>query len=139
MEMQMTRHFFKHSLLPIASAFLLAGAAIGTVGAQDPQPKYQRDIPARLAKRAKVTEAEAAKTASAAVPNAQISSVELEDEGGKLLYSYDMKIPGKTGIEEVHVDAKSGKLLTKEHETPAAERTEAAQDAAAAKHAKKQP
>ena len=129
---------FKQSLLPIASAFLVVGAALTAAGAQDPLPTYQRDIPARLAKQAKVTETEAAKTAIASVPTGRISSVELEDEGGKLLYSYDIKVPGKTGIDEVHVDAKTGKLLTKEHETPAAEKKEAAQDAAA-KHTAKKP
>ena len=130
---------FKQSLLPITSAFALGVAAFAVAGAQDPQPKYQRDIPARLATQAKVTETEAAKTAIASVPTGRISSVELEDEGGKLLYSYDIKVPGKTGIDEVHVDAKTGKLLTKEHETPVAERKEAAQDAAAAKHTAKKP
>lgn len=134
----MTRQL-KQSLLPIATAAVLAAATFASAGAQDPQPKYPRDIPARLAKQARVSEADAAKVAMASVPNGRIAAVELEDEGGKLLYSYDFKVAGKTGIDEVHVDAKTGKLLTKEHETPAAEQKEAAQDAAAAKHTAKKP
>jgi uncharacterized membrane protein YkoI len=40
----------------------------------------------------------------------------LEREGGTLLYSFDIAVPGKTGITEVHVDAQSGAVLRVEEE-----------------------
>jgi uncharacterized membrane protein YkoI len=51
--------------------------------------------------------------------------VELEDEGGRLIYSYEIKVPGRSGIEEVNVNAKTGAVVNTEHETPASERGEA--------------
>jgi hypothetical protein len=35
------------------------------------------------------------------------------------MYSHDIKVAGKPGVEEVHVDAVSGKILKHEHENPA--------------------
>jgi uncharacterized membrane protein YkoI len=91
---------------------------------------YKKDIPDSLAKLAKVTEAAAAKTALSKVPNGKIQSVELEREAGKLLYSYDIKVAGKTGIEEVRVNAADGLVVGNvEHESPAVEKKEAAAEA----------
>jgi uncharacterized membrane protein YkoI len=97
------------------------------------QTSYKKDVPAALAKVAKVTEAEAAVTAQARIPNGKIQGVELEREGGKLIYSYDIKTAEKSGIDEVHVDAMTGKLIAFDHESPAAEKKEAKADAKAAK------
>ncbi|MEO8621224.1 MAG: hypothetical protein ABI625_09170 [bacterium] len=44
-----------------------------------------------------------------------------------------MKVAGKSGIDEVNIDALSGKLVSHEHESPAAEKAEARADAKAAK------
>ncbi len=35
---------------------------------------------------------------------------------GRLIYSYDIKVAGKPGIEEVHVDAMTGAVIATEHE-----------------------
>lgn len=118
---------------------LLATAALAsTAGAQG---SYKKDIPDSLAKHAKVTEAAAAATAQARVPKGKIESMELEREKGKLIYSFDIKTEGKSGIDEVNVDATTGKILLFEHESPKAEKKEAAADAKAAKKAehKKKP
>lgn len=95
------------------------------------QASYTREIPDSLKAHAKIAEEAAAKTALTKVPKGEIASVELEREKGKLLYSYDIKVPGKKGVEEVHVDAVTGKFLSKEHETPDAEKKEAAEEAKA--------
>ena len=100
------------------------------------QAAYKRDLPDSLQSQAKVTEETAAKTALAKVPKGTISSVELEREKGKLLYSYDITVPGQKGVEEVHVDAMTGKYLSKEHESAAAEKKEAAEEAKEGKAAK---
>jgi hypothetical protein len=100
------------------------------------QATYKRDLPDSLQAKAKITEEAAAKTALAKVPKGTIESVELEKEKGKLLYSYDITVPGQKGVEEVHVDAMTGKYLSKEHESAAAEKKEAAEEAKEGKAAK---
>lgn len=89
-----------------------------------------------LLKMAKVTPAAASATALARVPNGRVQSAELEKEDGKLLYSFDIKVAGKSGIEEVQVDAMTGAVLSAEHETPADEAKEAKEDKAKAAKAK---
>ena len=80
-----------------------------------------------------MTIAEARAMAHRTVPNAKIQTGEIEREGGKLIYSFDMKTAGKPGIDEVNIDAMTGKLIANQHETPAAEKTEAKADAKARK------
>ena len=118
-------------------AGIVLAAAAGFAGAQG---AYKREVPAALAKKAKITEDIAAKAAMARVPKGEIQTVELEEEKGKLIYSYDIKVPGKTGIDEVGVSALTGKVVAYSHETPADEKKEAAADAKpAAKKAGKTP
>ena len=90
-----------------------------------------------LQKEAKITEAAARATALQQVPNGTVKSNELEREHGKLIYSYDITVPGKTGIEEVNVNAIDGTVVAKQHETPKSEKAEAAKEAKEKKAAKK--
>jgi len=80
---------------------------------------------AALRKQAKITEAAAKATALAAVPGATVKSSELEKEKGKLIWSFDLTVAGKKGVEEVNVDAMTGKVIAKEHEDAKAEKAEA--------------
>jgi uncharacterized membrane protein YkoI len=101
-----------------------AGAQ-ATAGTQaTPQPKT--DIPAALAKKAKISLDSARTIATHRVPNATIASQELERENGRLIYSFDMKVAGKAGVEEVNVNALNGRIVGVSHEGPAAEKKEAA-------------
>jgi uncharacterized membrane protein YkoI len=84
---------------------------------------------ATLQKEAKISEADARATALKQVPNGTVKSSELEREHGKLIYSYDITVPGKTGIDEVNINAMDGSVVAKQHETPKAEKSEAAQEA----------
>jgi uncharacterized membrane protein YkoI len=82
---------------------------------------------AQASRVAKISLAEAEKTALASLhssTNASISSAELEAEHGCLLWSFDLKIAGKTGVQEVQVDAGDGKVLSVTHETSQQEATE---------------
>jgi uncharacterized membrane protein YkoI len=81
---------------------------------------------AALQREAKISEETARATALAQVPNGTVKSSELEREHGKLIYSYDISVPGKTGIEEIAVNAIDGSVVAHEHETPKMERKEAA-------------
>jgi len=120
-------------------ASLAAVAAIAFVGSvSQAQGSYKKELPDSLTKAAKISESVAAIAAQARVPNGKIEVVELERENGKLLYSYDIKTAGKSGIDEVHVDAMTGKVVGFVHESPSTEKKEAAEDAKAAK-AKKKP
>jgi uncharacterized membrane protein YkoI len=84
---------------------------------------------ATLLKEAKVSEATARATALARVPNGSVKSSEIERENGKLIYSFDITVPGKTGIEEVNVNAIDGSVVGQEHETPKSEKKESAAEA----------
>jgi len=100
----------------------LALAALFTVGsgvavAQQPTATYQRDVPDSLAAHAKISEDSARAVALRRVPGGMIQELELEREGGKLVYSFDIKVARKAGITEVQVDALTGKIVSVEHET----------------------
>jgi uncharacterized membrane protein YkoI len=104
------------------------------------KPSYKKTLPDSLARQAKIAEAAAATTALAKVPNGKISSVELEREDGKLLYSYDIKVAGKPGVDEVHVDAITGAVIGNVvHESVAVQKMEAKDKKAATKTTKKPP
>ena len=105
--------------LLLASALLVAGTSLR---AQETKPAAKGQ--AALRREAKIAEADARKTALAAVPGGRVRSHELEREKGKLIYSYDIKVAGKAGIEEVNVDAITGAIVAHEHEDAAAEAKE---------------
>jgi DNA-directed RNA polymerase alpha subunit len=71
-----------------------------------------------LLQKAKITVDAATSIAQAKVPKGKIVSAEIEEEEGKLIFSFDVKTVGKRGIDEVNVDAVNGKVLSVQHETP---------------------
>ena len=74
---------------------------------------------------AKITGDSALKVARKRVPNSTMTSGELEKEHGKLVFSFDLAVAGKPGIEEVQVDAVSGAIVSVEHESAEEEAKEA--------------
>ena len=114
--------------LSIAATVLTLAAGAAPLFAQGPTPAYKRDLPAALMKQVKVNEVDAAKTAVAKIPNGHIQAVELENENGRLIYSYAIKVPNHSGIEEVNVNAKTGAVVNTEHENAASEAREAAEE-----------
>ena len=117
--------------LKFAFAALIAAAAIApSLHAQSATLKEEKP---GLLKKAKIKLENAAATAQGLVPKAKLSTAEIEEEGGKLIYSFDFKTDGKTGIDEINIDAMTGKQIGKiEHESPAAEKKEAKADSAKA-------
>ena len=90
-----------------------------------------------LLKKARIAVEAAIATAQAKVPKAKLKAAEIEEENGKLIYSFDFETAGKAGIDEVNIDAITGKQVgTVEHESPASEKKEAAADSAKAARAK---
>jgi len=117
-----------------AAMLTLGAAASASAQAAKATTKKEATSQAALRKEAKIAEADARKTALAAVPGGKVQSHELEREKGKLIYSYDIKVAGKSGIEEVNVDAMTGEIVAHEHEDA---KTEAKEKKAEAKEKKK--
>ncbi|HJP58610.1 MAG TPA: PepSY domain-containing protein [Gemmatimonadaceae bacterium] len=91
----------------------------------------KKETQADLQKEAKIPESDARATALKEVANGTVKSEELEREKGKLIYSYDITVPGKTGVEEVNVNAIDGSVAGKMHESAKTEQKEAKQEAKA--------
>src|SRR5438105_15139330 len=107
-----------------AAMLVLGAATSASAQAAKPATKKAATSQAALRKEAKVAEADARKTALAAVPGGKVRSHELERENGKLIYSYDIKVAGKSGIEEVNIDAMTGEIVAHQHEDAKAEAKE---------------
>ena len=106
----------------IIAALMLAWA--GTAAAKTAAPK--------------ITKERATQAALERAPGGKIESAELEDEGGKSVWSFDLRV-GKT-IREIQVDSGTGEIVSDKVETPKQEKDEKAHDkieaAAKAKAAK---
>ena len=85
---------------------------------------------AQPASRAKITRAQAEATALKRAPNGTVKEGELEEEHGRLVWSFDIARPGTRDLTEVHVDAITGKVVSTEIETPEHEAREAAAEKA---------
>src|SRR6476659_2387856 len=75
----------------------------------------------------KITMAQARVTALKKAPG-KVTSEELENEHGKLIYSFDIAT-SKTAITEVNVDALNGRIVAVQHENAAKEAAEKKQEA----------
>ena len=100
----------------IAATTTVAGAQGTTYNKSTAKPATQASTTAKphkrmkkaesqaaLLKEAKIAEADARATALKEVPNGSVKSEEIEREHGKLIYSYDITVPGKSGIQEVNL------------------------------------
>jgi uncharacterized membrane protein YkoI len=95
---------------------LLAAAAAAFIPAATPafaKPQQGR-----------ISMARARAVALSAVPLGVVRSAELEREKGRLIYSFDIAVRGRAGVQEVQVSAIDGRLVSVSHENPADERAE---------------
>ena len=113
----------------LAGLLVCAGATNTFAG--DKKDKEAKQ--ARLAAKAKISRADAEKTALAKVPNGTIKEGEIEKEKGRLIWSFDLTTPDSKDITEVNVDAMTGEVVSVEKETP----EDQAKEKAAEKHDKK--
>ncbi|MBI3789753.1 MAG: PepSY domain-containing protein [Gemmatimonadetes bacterium] len=125
-------------LRTVALSLAFATPALAQAPAAPSAPTVKEDKPGLL-KRAKVTPAAAMAAAQAKVPGGTIRQAEIEEEKGKLVYSFDIVSKGKSGTDEVNVDAMTGAVVSVQHESPEQEAKEKAADAAKAKGAKAPP
>ena len=89
----------------------------------------EKDDQKKLMAKAKITEAAARATASAQVPDGKVKAVEIEDEDGALVWSFDFTRPKTDNITEIQINALTGKVQKTEIETPADIAKEAKEDA----------
>lgn len=79
----------------------------------------------QLASMAKVSKTRAERIALHHIKgHGRISGAEIEAEQGCLIWSMEVKVRGKSGIEEVNVDAGNGKVLDIHHESAGQEASE---------------
>ncbi len=77
---------------------------------------------------ARISRAQARKTALARVPGGTVQGAELEREHGRLIWSFDIATPGSRDITEVNVDAIHGHVVAVSKESPAQQAAENAQE-----------
>jgi len=97
---------------------------IGLLAGCTSEKGEREESQAKLMSEAKVSKADAERTALAKVPGGTIKEGELEREKGKLIWSFDMTTPGTTDITEVAVDAITGDVVAVDKESPSAEAKE---------------
>ena len=105
---------FLFTLAAILAAAASPSAIAADSSAQTPAPQ------------AKVSRAEAEKTALARVPGGKTISGNLERANGRAVWSFDISMPDSKNITEVHVDARTGAVVAVSVETPAQQAQEAA-------------
>src|SRR6266404_8283220 len=104
-----TKMKIKNLMFSMAATALLAGlTACVSESAKE----------ANLEAQAKITKADAEKTALAKVPNGTVKEAEIEEEKGKLIWSFDVATPGTKDITEVAVDAINGEVVSVDIEKP---------------------
>jgi uncharacterized membrane protein YkoI len=117
---QAMKKYILASLIAIFVAGLLTGCVSEKCEKQHKEVKQ-----ARLMAQAKVSQADAEKTALAKVPGGTIKEGELEKEHGKLIWSFDITTPDTKDITEVNVDAITGDVVSVEKESAESEAKEA--------------
>ena len=111
------------SNLTFAAVVVASVATMGVSRAAEPSQ-------ASLMAKARITRSAAEKIALAKVPSGTVKSAELENERGALVWSFDIATPKSADIHEVLVNARNGKIVHTEIESPKAQAKENAADKA---------
>ena len=75
-------------------------------------PSYRRTVPDSLVAQAKITEDSARTLAMSKMPNGVIQTLTLERRRGKLVWSFAIRDPAKSGNAQVLVDALDGSVMS---------------------------
>jgi len=94
----------------------ILAAALAVAGVSGCASEKQEQ--AKLQARAKISREQAQQTALAKVPGGTVKEGELEQEKGKLIWSFDIATPDSENITEIAVDAITGNVVSVEMETP---------------------
>jgi hypothetical protein len=107
----------------IAGWAMIAGFMLAGFGCATEEEEHEGKE-SKLAAQAKVSRADAEKTALARVPGGTIKEGGIEKEKGKLIWSFDIATAGTKDITEVQVDALTGQIVAMDKETAADEAKE---------------
>ena len=103
-------------------SIILAAMAVlafaGTAMSQGMQNVTVQEESPGLLKQAKVSSSSAIASAQAKVPKGTLKSAVIQQQEGKLVYSFNFETPGAAGSDNVKVDAMTGAVLGVEHKTP---------------------
>jgi hypothetical protein len=113
--------------------FICAALFAGLLAAGLVSPAVAAEKQNKLEAQAKITRAAAEKIALTQAPNGTVKEGELEEENGRLIWSFDIATPGAKNITEVQVDARTGKIVATEKESPADQEKEKKEKPLAAK------
>ena len=75
-------------------------------------------LPASLHAATRIRYEQAEATALGLVPGGAVMSSNLERENGRLVWLFDISIPGSRNLREIQVDASTGAVLSNPLETP---------------------
>jgi hypothetical protein len=106
----------KHIICSVLTLGLVAGGLTACCCTKDKEKEHSS---AKLEAQAKITKAEAQRIALDKVPGGTIKEGEIENEKGKLIWSFDIATPGTKDITEVNVDAVTGAVIDVSKETAA--------------------
>ena len=101
----------------LLKSVLLGSLTLAASAFSQPKKKeitLKEEKPGLLAQ-AKIKPDDARKTALAKVAG-HLRSMEIEEEKGKLVYAFDIKVAHQSGLEEVVVDATTGEVISVQHE-----------------------
>jgi len=110
-------------LIHVTGLMMTVGLMLGGFGCAT-EREGDEGNESKLAAEAKVSRADAEKTALARVPGGTIKEGGIEKEKGKLIWSFDIATPGTKDITEVQVDALTGGIVAVDKETAADEAKE---------------
>ena len=114
--------------LPTAAVLLVLLTAPALLAAQQAMPVIKEEKAGLKAQATLPADSAVAIATRNAPTGATITSAELEEEHGRLIYSFDFKAPGGSAPHEVEIDAKSGAVISSAPEKEAEEQAEQADD-----------
>src|SRR5262249_53889483 len=134
-------HPGRKELIAMLTPALVLAARLAVRMTSEPSRPRCSAVPAELSRKkepskadlqaaAKIDETAARRTAleSTKDATAEVVESELELEHGCLVWSFDIRLKEKPGVDEVQVDAGDGKVLSQHHETARAEADEKAKE-----------
>lgn len=96
---------------------LFVAAFVAALTTDPAMAKDKKEDQSALQAQAKISKADAEKTALAKVSGGTVKDAELEKEDGVLIWSIEISTPGSKDITEVNVDATTGKIVNVETES----------------------
>jgi uncharacterized membrane protein YkoI len=105
----------------LASSLLMAGSLFAAQ-AQEEKPMPDAAAPAKTSP---IGMEKARAIALEKVPGGEVASEELKRDHDLLVYSFEIKVKGKRGVQAVTVGATSGEVLSVKYKSPSAVRRDA--------------